>query len=263
MMLLPILLVSALAGQGLSQSTATSASPSASSAATPCYVHCFSQFLVDMTDSCKTKCACAGSSLLSDFECCMTDCPADQQANMTLSVQNSCTDGKDLKLEYTCANTTPDTTTAAASSTPTALFTSIVLVSAQTAEGSAATGSAGGIGGGIGSDGGGGGASPTVGLGVGLGVGLPLAAAIVAGLAFLWKRSSKKRRGRGLDSRGGPAGGSADGVGRTFVFPSTMVLPTPGLSPGEAQESKDLAGEMEITPLEMLGDSRHRQELSV
>ncbi|KAK1849366.1 hypothetical protein CCHR01_07963, partial [Colletotrichum chrysophilum] len=59
---------------------------------------------------------------------------------MTLSVQNSCTDGKDLKLEYTCANTTPDTTTAAASSTPTALFTSIVLVSAQTAEGSSATG---------------------------------------------------------------------------------------------------------------------------
>ncbi|KAJ0388375.1 hypothetical protein COL922a_000178 [Colletotrichum nupharicola] len=53
-----------------------------------------------MTDSCKTKCACAGSSLLSDFECCMTDCPADQQANVTLSVQNSCTDGKDLKLEH-------------------------------------------------------------------------------------------------------------------------------------------------------------------
>ncbi|KAH0434697.1 hypothetical protein CcaCcLH18_05137 [Colletotrichum camelliae] len=258
MMLLPILLVSALAGQGLSQNTATSASPSASSAGTPCY------FLVDMTDSCKTKCVCAGSSLLADFECCMTDCPADQQANVTLSVQNSCTDGKDLKLEYTCANTTPETT-AAASSTPTALFTSIVLISAQTAEGSAATGSTGGIGGGIGSDGGGGGASPTVGLGVGLGVGLPLAAAIMAGLAFLWKRSTKRRRGRGLDSGGGPAGGSADGVGRTFVFPSTMVLPTPELAAGEAgtQESKELGGEMEVTPVEMLGDSRHRQELSV
>lgn len=221
----------------------------------------------DMNKSCKSNCVCAGSMFLSSVECCMTNCPADQQANVTASVQSACSDGKSLKLDYTCAaNTTAAATTSAtasAASTPTSLVTSIILVSAHTVDGSAATGTngAGGMGGGIGSDGGGQGAS-IVGLGVGLGVGLPLAAMLVGGLTLLWKRShaKKKNTGRGLELGSNMGIGEPDGVGRTFVFPSTMVLPSPGLPDAEAGGSgdhKELAGEAEITPLELLGDSTH------
>ncbi|KAF9879922.1 hypothetical protein CkaCkLH20_02733 [Colletotrichum karsti] len=259
MMLLPILLLSALAGQGFSQDP----SPTASADATPCHVRCFSQFMEDVNNSCKNNCVCTGSELLSSVECCMTKCPADQQANVTVSVQNTCSDGKSLKLDYTCAaNTT--TATTSSGSIPTSLATSIILVSAETVTGSAATATngAGGMGGGIGSDGGGQGSS-IVGLGVGLGVGLPLAAVLVGGLTLLWKRSrtKKKSRGRGLELGSNMGAGAPDAVGRTFVFPSTMVLPSPGLPPdaeaGSSGDHKEGAVEAEVTPYDALGYPRH------
>ncbi|KAL0939008.1 uncharacterized protein CTRU02_205618 [Colletotrichum truncatum] len=250
MMFVLSLLLLALVGQGASQTPA----PSATSTATPCYARCFSQFMVDQANSCKTKCVCAGSKSLLDFDCCMAGCPADQQSTVTPFLQNSCDDGKSIALKFTCgANRTTSTSAVFLMSNPTALVTSLILVTAQTTQQSTPTSTSGADS--SASNAGSGGTPPAVSLGVGLGVGLPLAALVVGGLALLWRRSRRKADTKGCIS--GSEGGVPDGLGRTFVFPSTMVLPTPEMS------VKDFMWDPMVTPDDASAEYVQQQELSV